>query len=310
MGNEKTAVKGGVSLSETDRLKELGFIKNSGTDKFNCRVVTRSGRMNVPELKEITYMAEVFGDQEVILTPDGAVEIKGISYGNVDKVLEHCKKHSISTGGTGARVRPILTCTGKECAYSILDAYALAEKLRELFYVRLHEVRLPGKMEIAVSGCPSNCVDADLFDIGIVGVKIPQCELVNCMGCKSCAVEKKCPQGAARVEQEKLKIQPEKCSKCGLCVGVCPFGAVTKSLTGYRIVAGGNKGLSKREGFQFRPLFTTEESVLTVVDRLIGIYQEEGQQNEAFYETMERIGFANVEKKVLLKNYYREERLS
>ena len=58
MGAENTAVRGNVPRQEADRLKELGFVQNRGTDKFNCRVVTRSGRMDVPELKEITYMAE------------------------------------------------------------------------------------------------------------------------------------------------------------------------------------------------------------------------------------------------------------
>ena len=299
MGTENLAVKGSVPSQEADRLKELGFVQNRGTDKFNCRVVTRSGRMDVPELKEITYMAEEYGEKEVILTADGTVEIKGISYGNVDKVLEHCRKHRISTGGTGARVRPIVTCMGKDCAYGILDAYALAEKLRELFYVRLHNVKLPNKLEIAVSGCPNNCVDADLFDIGIMGVKIPQCEPVNCMGCKTCAVEKRCPRAAACVVHEKLKIRPDKCTKCGLCVGICPFGTITKGMTAYRMIVGGNKGLQKREGHSFERLFTTEESVLSIVDRLIGVYQEKGQEGEAFYETMDRIGFHNVEQMVL-----------
>ena len=65
------------------------------------------------------------------------------------------------------------------------------------------------------------------------------------------------------------------------------------------MIVGGNKGLQKREGHSFERLFTTEESVLSIVDRLIGVYQEKGQEGEAFYETMDRIGFHNVEQMVL-----------
>lgn len=298
MAKEEKTEKGVVRSREADRLKELGFVQNRGTDRFNCRVITRSGRMSTSEVKEILYLAEEYGEKEVIISGDGNLEIKGIAYENIDKVLEYCKKHRISIGGTGAKVRPITTCMGKECVYGILDAYELAEKLRELFYVRLHNVTLPNKLEIAVSGCPTNCTDVDLYDIGIMGIRIPQCEMVNCMGCKTCAIEKKCPNAAAGVVNEKLRIDSKKCTKCGLCVGACPFGTITKGTVAYRIYVGGSKGQKKRKGHSLEQLFTAEESVLSVVDRLIGLYQEEGRDKETFYEMLDRIGLKNVERKV------------
>lgn len=300
MSTEKNAPKGSVPCQEADRLKELGFVQNKGTNRFNCRVVTRSGRLNAPELKEVIRMAEEYGEGEIIFVGDGTIEIKGILYENVDQVLKQCKEHGISTGGTGAKVRPIVPCAGKECAYSIFDAYALAEKLRELFYVRLHDVELPGKMEIAVSACPQNCADVDLYDIGIIGIKVPQCDQVNCMGCKNCAVVKRCPQAAAQVVDRRIKIHSKKCIKCGLCVGICPFGTITKGTMAYRVYIGGSRGQKKREGRSFDRLFTMEEAVLSVVDRLIGVYQDEGRAGEAFYETVGRIGFETVEKKVIV----------
>lgn len=47
---------------------------------------------------------------------------------------------------------------------------------------------------------------------------------VGCIGCKKC--EKTCPSDAITVENNLARIDPEKCTNCGACVGVCPTHAI------------------------------------------------------------------------------------
>ena len=78
------------------------------------------------------------------------------------------------TGGTGAKVRPVVSCKGTTCQYGLIDTFALSKKIHERFYVGYHDVVLPHKFKIAVGGCPNNCVKPNLNDMGIIGQRIPK----------------------------------------------------------------------------------------------------------------------------------------
>lgn len=94
------------------------------------------------------------------------------------------------TGGTGAKVRPVVSCKGTTCQYGLIDTFALSKKIHERFYVGYHDVVLPHKFKIAVGGCPNNCVKPNLNDMGIIGQRIPKPDAEKCRGCKKCQIEK------------------------------------------------------------------------------------------------------------------------
>lgn len=295
----KAALTGRIPMEETERLLALGFIQNKGSDKFDCKVITNSGVVDVVMLRKIAMAAEIFGTGNVNLTREGNVEIMGIPYDKLDEVQKFCKNNGLVIGGTGPKIRPIVTCQGANCSFGVLDSYALSEKIREMFFVRLRDLELPNKFEIAVSGCPTNCVLSELYDVGIIGIKIPSFEMVNCRGCLNCTVERACPSDAAHVTDGVIKINNTLCDKCGLCVGKCPFGAVTNSTSAYKIYIGGEKSKKIIKGQAFRRVFTNEEAVLSVLVRLIYFYQEQGKKEERFGELVRRIGFDNIEKEIL-----------
>jgi len=158
-----------ISPEEEKRLKEMGFIRNKGTDCFSARVITGNGRVSADTLRHIAKAAELFGDEHVVSTTRLSIEIPGIPYEKTEEFLSFLADGGLETGGTGSRVRPIVCCKGTTCRFGLLDSYSIAEEMHERFYKGYRHVALPHKFKIAVGGCPNNCVKPDLNDVGIIG---------------------------------------------------------------------------------------------------------------------------------------------
>ena len=289
-----------VSKAEETRVKALGFLKDKRTpDKFNGRVITRNGKITADEARTIAEAAEQFGSGEVTMTTRLTLEIQGVPHSQLDPLMAYLSERGLETGGTGSKVRPVVSCKGTTCQYGLCDTFDLSQKLHERFYVGYHNVTLPHKFKLAVGGCPNNCVKPNLNDLGIIGQRIPEPDLDKCRGCKVCQVENACPIGAAKVIDGKLAIDPIKCNHCGRCVTKCPFGAVENSTYGYKVTIGGRWGKKIAEGKPLSRIFTSEEEVLDLVEKTILFYRDEGITGERFADTIARLGFDYVENKLL-----------
>lgn len=289
-----------LSPEDIKRVKGLGFLQDKRyPDVFNARVITRNGRITTDEHRAIAEAADRFGSGQVAMTTRLTMEIQGVRYENIQPLMDFLSAYGLTTGGTGALVRPVVSCKGTTCQYGLIDTYALSEKIHERFYVGYHNMPLPHKFKIAVGGCPNNCVKPDLNDLGVVGQRVPVSDTEKCRGCKKCQIEKNCPIHAARLEDGRISIDPDACNHCGRCKGKCPFGAVEEYREGYKILIGGRWGKKTACGRPLPRLFTTEEEVMTVIDRAILLFREEGIAGERFADTVTRLGFDYVSGKLL-----------
>ena len=227
------------------------------------------------------------------------IEIPGVAYENIDALREYLAEGGIETGGTGSKVRPVVSCKGTTCQYGLIDTYALSEKVHELFYKGYREVKLPHKFKIAVGGCPNNCVKPDLNDLGIIGQRIPDYDADMCRNCNVCQVEVNCPIKVAEMKDGKLVIDEAACNHCGRCVGRCPFGAIDSGEDGYKVYIGGRWGKKIAHGRELERIFTSEEEVLSVVEKALLLFREQGITGERFSDTIERLGFENVQAQLL-----------
>ena len=175
-----------ISKEEVTRVKGLGFLNNKGTDFFNGRVITRNGKITAKEMIHIANAAEKFGNGEVVFTTRLTVEIRGVHFDNIEPLCTFLAEEGLTTGGTGPKVRPIVSCKGTTCQYGQYDTFSLSEKIHERFYVGYHEVKLPHKFKIGVGGCRNNCVKPDLNDVGIIGLRTKNEEGIPCPGYKIC----------------------------------------------------------------------------------------------------------------------------
>lgn len=289
-----------LSPEDIKRVKGLGFLRDKRyPDVFNARVITRNGRITTDEHRAIAEAADRFGSGQVAMTTRLTMEIQGVRYENIQPLMDFLSAYGLTTGGTGALVRPVVSCKGTTCQYGLIDTYALSEKIHERFYVGYHNMPLPHKFKIAVGGCPNNCVKPDLNDLGVVGQRVPVPDTEKCRGCKKCQIEKNCPIHAAKLEDGRISIDPDACNHCGRCKGKCPFGAVEEYREGYKILIGGRWGKKTACGRPLPRLFTTEEEVMTVIDRAILLFREEGIAGERFADTVARLGFDYVSGKLL-----------
>ena len=289
-----------LSPEDIKRVKGLGFLRDKRyPDVFNARVITRNGRITTDEHRAIAEAADRFGSGQVAMTTRLTMEIQGVRYENIQPLTDFLSACGLTTGGTGALVRPVVSCKGTTCQYGLIDTYALSEKIHERFYVGYHNMPLPHKFKIAVGGCPNNCVKPDLNDLGVVGQRVPVPDTEKCRGCKKCQIEKNCPIHAAKLGSGRISIDPDACNHCGRCKGKCPFGAVEEYREGYKILIGGRWGKKTACGRPLPRLFTTEEEVMTVIDRAILLFREEGIAGERFADTVTRLGFDYVSGKLL-----------
>ena len=291
---------GAVSKEEETRVKALGFLKDKRTpDRFNGRVITRNVKITADEARTIAEAAELYGSGEVTMTSRLTMEIQGVPFNNIEPLREYLMQAGLETGGTGSKVRPVVSCKGTTCQYGLIDTFALSEEIHERFFHGYSSVKLPHKFKIAVGGCPNNCVKPDLNDLGIIGQRVPQIDLEKCRGCKVCQIENNCPIKVAKMVDGKITIDENACNHCGRCVGKCPFHAIEDYTNGYRIYIGGRWGKKVAQGRPLDKVFTDKDEVLEVVEKAILLFREQGITGERFADTVARLGFENVQAQLL-----------
>ena len=250
-------------------VKAKGFLRNRGTDKFSGRILAKGTVFSAQNFKDISTIAEKFGDGKLIATSRQAVEITGIDFDDIPKAMEFAKEHDLIFGGTGNKIRPVTACKGTTCVYGNFDTQSLAAEIHEKFFEGYSSVALPHKFKIGVGGCPNSCMKPSLNDFGVEGHKVPLFDAELCRGCKVCSVEKFCPMKAATLKDNKLNIDKEVCIDCGVCSGKCPFKAVARDTkVVYKIYVGGTWGKHTRMG---TPLsyYVEETQIMPILEKTL-----------------------------------------
>jgi len=113
-------------------------------------------------LRKIADVAEKYGKQMKI-TSSYRIAIFGISEKDVGKAWQEL---GMAPGAmAGLCVRSVRCCPGDTwCRLGQRDSMGLAGRLDR----RWHGVELVNKLKIAVSGCPVDCAEAKLRDVGLI----------------------------------------------------------------------------------------------------------------------------------------------
>lgn len=292
-----------IPAEEIKRVKALGCLQDKRyPDVFNVRVITRNGKISSDEQISIAEAARRFGSGEVTMTTRLTLEIQGVPYSRLEETFAFLKERGLSTGGTGSKVRPVVSCKGTTCQYGLIDTFDLSEKLHRIFYEGWHDVALPHKFKIAVGGCPNNCVKPSLNDIGIIGQRVIDFDFDKCKGCKICQIEKACPIKIAHMENGRIVIKDDECNHCGRCLSKCPFAVASSFKTGYAVYVGGRWGKKVEMGKRLSRILYSEDEVISAVENAILLFRDEGISGERFADTVNRLTLKEVEKRIFSDN--------
>ena len=117
-----------VTPAQEKAVKAQGFLRNRGTDNFSARIITVNGKITAAQQKIVGDAAEKFGSGQVFFTSRLTIEIPGIPYDKINEFKDFIAKEGLVTGGTGRKLRPVVSCKGTVCSLGLIDTFQRPSK--------------------------------------------------------------------------------------------------------------------------------------------------------------------------------------
>jgi nitrite reductase (NADH) large subunit len=125
------------------------------------------GGLTTPsELRRIADVAEKYKVPTVKVTGGQRIDLLGIKKDDLPAVW---KELDMPSGHAyGKSIRTVKTCVGDEhCRFGTQSSMKMGVDLERMLF----GMYAPHKVKLAVSGCPRNCAEAGIKDVGIIGVE-------------------------------------------------------------------------------------------------------------------------------------------
>jgi len=137
-------------------------IQKDGTFSVIPRI--RGGVTSPDELRRIADVAEKYNVPMVKITGSQRIDLLGVKKSDLPKVWADLGMPSGQAYTKG--VRMVKTCVGTEfCRFGVQDSTSAGVELER----RFENLFTPHKLKMGVVGCPRNCAEATVKDIGLVG---------------------------------------------------------------------------------------------------------------------------------------------
>ena len=138
-------------------------IQRDGT--FSVVPQMKGGVTTPAQLKRIAEVAEKHAVPMVKLTGGQRIDLLGVPKETLPKIWADL---DMPSGYAYAKsFRTVKTCVGSDyCRFGVGDSTALGIAIEE----RFQGIEGPGKMKLAVTGCPRNCAEAYVKDLGVVAI--------------------------------------------------------------------------------------------------------------------------------------------
>lgn len=122
------------------------------------------GLITPDQLRKIADVADKYKPAALKLTSAARIAIVGLKEEDIDSAWQDL---DMSPGAAvGLCVRSVKACPGNAlCRLGQQDALAVGK----VFDEKYHGLQLPGKVKMGVSGCPNQCAESTVKDIGLIG---------------------------------------------------------------------------------------------------------------------------------------------
>jgi nitrite reductase (NADH) large subunit len=123
------------------------------------------GTTNASELRRIADVVDKYAIPTVKVTGGQRIDLLGVKKEDLPAVW---KDLGMPSGHAyGKTLRTVKTCVGSEwCRFGTQDSTALGIELERVLW----RMYAPHKVKLAVSGCPRNCAESGIKDVGVIGV--------------------------------------------------------------------------------------------------------------------------------------------
>jgi len=128
------------------------------------------GGLTTPdELRAIANVAEKFKIPTVKVTGGQRIDLLGAHKADLPAIWDDLGKAGMVSGHAyGKSLRTVKTCVGAEhCRFGTQLAMDMGVKLEKMLF----GMWSPHKVKLAVSGCPRNCAEAGIKDVGVIGLE-------------------------------------------------------------------------------------------------------------------------------------------
>jgi nitrite reductase (NADH) large subunit len=123
------------------------------------------GLTTASELRRIADVADKYQVPTIKVTGGQRIDLLGI---RKEDLIGVWKDLGMPSGHAyGKSIRTVKTCVGAEhCRFGTQLAMDMGVKLEKMLF----DMYSPHKVKLAVSGCPRNCAEAGIKDVGVIGV--------------------------------------------------------------------------------------------------------------------------------------------
>jgi nitrite reductase (NADH) large subunit len=123
------------------------------------------GETNSSELRRIADVVDKFSIPTVKVTGGQRIDLLGVKKADLPEVW---RQLDMPSGHAYAKaLRTVKTCVGSEwCRFGTQDSTQMGKDLERALW----RMYAPHKVKLAVSGCPRNCAESGIKDVGIIGV--------------------------------------------------------------------------------------------------------------------------------------------
>jgi nitrite reductase (NADH) large subunit len=138
-------------------------IQKDGTYSVVPRIY--GGVTSPAELKKIAEVAEKYDVPMVKFTGGQRLDLLGIKKEVLPQIWEELDMNS--GHAYGKTLRTVKTCVGNTfCRFGTQDSIGMGIQMEKAF----ERLNTPAKVKLAVSGCPRNCAEATIKDLGVVAI--------------------------------------------------------------------------------------------------------------------------------------------
>jgi len=281
-------------------------VGESGDKLFTVRAASPR-LVSIKTIRKFADLADKYCGGHLRFTSRNNVEFLTTDQANIDPLISDLKEMGHPVGGIGNSISAIVHTQGwVHCHSAATDASGVVKAVMDDLNEYFTEMKLPGKLRVALACCLNMCGAVHCSDIAILGIhrrppKIQHdnlnkvCEIPNVVAsCPTAAIRPATVDGKTSIE-----LNEDLCMFCANCFSVCPALPMADALNdGISIWVGGKVSNARTEpmfsklAIPFLPNTPPRwPEVTEAVRKIVEVWADGARKYERMGEFIERIGW-------------------